>query len=94
MQEEVSLAKAAPVEEVVDPSEIMVQAIQEVKRCLHVANDALPDICREMEEATSEAMIRPIFRRFNSVTQIFLRLIPAEKHGALIAKALNELGAS
>ena len=39
MQEEVSLANAAPVGEVEDPSEIMAQAIQEVKRCLHVAND-------------------------------------------------------
>jgi len=94
MQEEVSLANVAPVSEVEDPSEVMMQATQEVKRCLHVANDSLPDICRAMEEATSEVMIRPIFRRFNSVTQIFLRLIPEEKHGPLIAKALNELGAS
>ena len=94
MQEEVSLANVDPVREVEDPSEVMMQATQEVKRCLHVANDSLPDICRAMEEATSEAMIRPIFRRFNSVTQIFLRLIPEEKHGPLIAKALNELGAS
>ena len=94
MQQEVSRANAAPASEIEDPSEIIAQAIQEVKRCLHVANDSLASICREMEEAISEAMIRPIFRRFNSVIQVFLRLISAEKYGALIAKALNELGAS
>ena len=94
MQGEVSLANAAPASEVEDPSEIIAQAIQEVKRCLHIANDSLANICREMEEAISEDIIRPIFRRFNSVTQVFLRLISAEKYGALIAKALNELGAS
>ena len=94
MQEEVSLANAEPVGEVEDPSEIMALATQEVKRCLHVTNDSLPSICREMEDAASGVIIRPVFRRFNSVTQIFLRLIPAERYGALIAKALNELGAS
>ena len=71
IQEEVSLANAVPVGEVEDPSEIIAQAIQEVKRCLPIAIDSLPDICREMEEATSEVMIRPIFRLFNSVTQNF-----------------------
>ena len=94
MQEEVSLANAAPDLEIEDPSEIIAQAIQEVKRCLHVTNDSLANICREMEEAISEVMIRPIFRRFNSVTQVFLRLISAVKYGAFTAKALNELGAS
>ena len=94
MQEEVSLANAAPVGEIEDPSEIIARAIQEVKRCLHVTNDSLPNICREMEEAISQVMIRPIFRRFNTLTQIFLKLISAERYGALIAKALNELGAS
>ena len=71
MQEEVSLANAAPDLEIEDPSEIIAQAIQEVKRCLHVTNDSLANICREMEEAISGVMIRPIFRRFNSVTQVF-----------------------
>ena len=47
-----------------------------------------------MEGATSELMIRPVFRRFNSVTQIFLRLVPAAKSSALISKALNQLGAT
>ena len=39
-------------------------------------------------------MIRPVFRRFNSITRILLRLVPAAKYGALITKALGELGAS
>ena len=47
-----------------------------------------------MEGATSELMMRPVFRRFNSATQIFLRLVPAAKSSALISKALNQLGAS
>ena len=54
MQEEISLANAEPVGEVEDPSEIMALVIQEVKRCLHVPNDSLSNICRQMEEATSE----------------------------------------
>ena len=47
-----------------------------------------------MEGATSELMIRSVFRRFISVTQFFLRLVPAAKSSVLFSKALNQLGAS
>ena len=94
MQEEVSLASTVPDGDTDDLSEIMALAVQEVEHCSRVTDDSLPKICSEMEGATSELMIRPVFRRFNSVTQIFLRLVPAAKASALISKALNQLGAS
>ena len=77
MQEEVSLAGTVPNGETDDLSEIMALAVQEAEHCLRVTDDSLPKVCSEMEDATSELMIRPVFRRFNSVTQIFLRLVPA-----------------
>ena len=94
MQEEVSLAGTVPDGDTDDPSEIMALPEQEVEHCLRVTDDSLPKICFEMEGATSELMIRPVFRRFNSVTKNFLRLVPAAKYSALISKALNLLGAS
>ena len=94
MQEEVSQAGTVPDGDTDDLSEIMALAVQEVEHCLRVTDDSLPKICSEMEGATSELMIRPVFRRFNSVTQIFLRLVPAAKYSALISKALYQLGAS
>ena len=94
MQEDFSLASTVPEGDTDDLSEIMPLAVHEVEHCSRVTDDSLPKICTEMEGATSELMIRPVFRRFNSVTQIFLRLVPAPKSSALISKALNQLGAS
>ena len=94
MQEEVSLAGSVPDGDTDDLSEIMALAVQEVEHCSRATGYSLAEFCSEMEGATSELMIRPVFRRFNSVTQIFLRLVPAAKYSALISKALNQLGAS
>ena len=93
IQEESSLASTVPDGDTDDLSDIMALAVQEVEHCSRVTDDSLPKICSEMEGATSELVIRPVFRRFNSVTQILLRLIPAAKSSALISKALNQLGA-
>ena len=65
MQEEVSLASTVPDGDTDDLSEIMALAVQEVEHCARVTDDSLPKICSEMEGATSELMIRPVFRRFN-----------------------------
>ena len=94
IQEEVSLASTVPDGDTHDLSEIMALAVQEVEHCSRVTDDSLPKICSEMEGATSELLIRPVFRRFSSVTQIFLRLVPAAKSSALSSRALNQLGAS
>ena len=68
MQEEVSLVGTVPDGEMDNPSEIMALAVQEVKHCLTLTDDSLPKICSEIKSATSELMIRPVFRRFNLVT--------------------------
>ena len=94
MQDEVALS-GSQVEGVVDDPQVVFNlAVQEVKQCLRVADDSLHKICREIETASSRAMIKSVFHRFNGITQIFLRLAPPDKYNDLISKALCELKAS
>ena len=94
MQEEVALTSSKEKDEVDDPQSLFKLAIQEVKQCLRIAKDSLPKICEEIENASSRSIIRAVFRRFNSITQIFLRLAPTDKYNDLISAALCELDAS
>ena len=73
MQEEVSLAGTVPDGDTDDLSEIMALAAQEVEQCSRATDDSLPEFCSEKEGATSELLVRPVSRRFSSVTQNFLR---------------------
>ena len=94
MQEEVALSGNTVEDKADDPQAIFKLAVKEVKQCLRVTKDSLPKICGEIENASSKAIIRPVFRRLNSVTQIFLRLAPEDRYRDLISKALCELEAS
>ena len=94
MQEEVALSSSKGEGEIDDPQTLFKLAIQEVRQCLRVAKDSLPKICGEIENSSSRSIIKAVFRRFNSITQIFLRLAPADKYKDLISKALCELEAS
>ena len=77
-----------------DPQVIFNLAVQEVKQCLRVTDDSFDKICRDIETASSRAMLRLVFRRFNGITQILLRLAPPDRFSDLISKALCELKAS
>ena len=88
MQEEVALS-GSQVEGIIDdPQVIFNLAVQEVKQCLRVTDDSFDKICRDIETASSRAMLRPLFRRFNGITQILLRLAPPDRFSDLISKAL------
>ena len=93
-QDEVSHAGSKADGEIEDASKMMALAVKEMKHCLQVTDDSLSEICSEMEGVSSRPIIRPVFRLFNSITRIFLRLVPTAKYGALITQALRELGAS
>ena len=94
MQDEVALSGSMAEREIDDPQRVFKLAVQEVGRCLQVTDDSFPKICRDIENATSRSMIKSVFRRFNSITQILLRLAPAAKYDNLISRALCELEAS
>ena len=94
MQEEVALS-GNQVEGISnDPQVIFDLAVREVKQCLRVAGDSFDKICGDIENASSRAMLKLVFRRFNGITQILLRLAPPNRFSDLISKALCELKAS
>ena len=73
MQDEVALS-GSQVEGIVDdPQVIFNLAEQEVTQCLRVPDDSFDKICRDIETASSRAMLRLVFRRFNGITQILLK---------------------
>ena len=94
MQDEVALSSSQVEGIGDDPLVVFNLAVQEVKQCLRITNDSFDKICREVETASSRAMLKLVFRRFNAITQIFLRLAPPDKYSDLISKALCELKAS
>ena len=65
------MAMQKEVARVVDP-QFFELAVQEVRQCLRVTGDLLRDIFSDIKSATSRSTIRAIFRRLDSVTQIFL----------------------
>ena len=93
MQDEVAIIDSNVEEETVVHQDFGL-AVQEVKHCLQLSGDSFPKICTDIESATSRPGIKAVFRRLNSVTQIFLRLAPANAYNAQIVKALCELEAS
>ena len=94
MQEEVALSGNIVEGKVDDPKAIFKQAVKEVRQCLRVTKESLPKICEEIENASSRSIIRAVFRRLNSITQIFLRSAQEDRYRDLISKALCELEAS
>ena len=93
MQDEVAIIDCNVEEETVVHQDFGL-AVQEVKHCLQLSGDSFSKICTDIESATSRPGIKAVFRRLNSVTQIFLRLAPANAYNAQIVKALCELEAS
>ena len=93
MQDEVAMVDSTVEEGAVVQQEFGL-AVQEVKRCLQISGESFSRICTDIETATSRPLIKAAFRRLNSVTQIFLRLAPADTYKAQIVKALCELEAS
>ena len=91
MQEQVALSGNKVEGEIDTTQAVFKLAVQEVRQCLRVTNDSFPKICSEIENAKSRTVIKSVFRRFNSITQILLRLAPAAEYDNLISRALCEL---
>ena len=83
MQDEVALIDSNVEQDTVVPQDFEL-AVREVKHCFQLSGISFLQICTDIESATSRSKIKTVFRRLNSVTQIFLRLAPADAYNAQI----------
>ena len=75
-------------------ADVVALALQEVNTLLESTGDSMLSICKDIEGATTKALLRSYCRRFNGILRIFLELAPAREHDVLVKEAICSLQVS
>ena len=79
------------IEESVDRTKAISQALEEVSRLLESTKDSFYAICMDIENATTEDALKAAFPRLNCIIRMIRNSAPEEEHDGLVRNALSSL---